>query len=158
MNDDRDEIERLKVHKIPPAKERRHLPTLGQPHPYRPDEESVTEAVGEGAAPPAGPVDSAALEATVVEALKTIFDPEIPVSIYELGLIYGIDVDAKANVELRMTLTAPACPVAGQLVTEVAEKVGRVPGVARAHVTLVWDPPWSPDRMTDEAKLELGLL
>ncbi len=158
MNDEQDEIERLKVHKIAPEKERMHLPTLGQPHPYQAGEEQVTEAVGEGIEPPAGPVDPAAVEAAVIEALKTIFDPEIPVNIYELGLIYGVDVDVDGSVEIRMTLTAPACPVAGNLVTEVAEKSGRVHGVARSHVTLVWDPPWSPAAMSDEAKLALGLL
>ncbi len=158
MDDDRDEIERLKVHKIAPERERRHLPTLGQPHPYVAGEERVTEAVAEGSSPPAAPVDPASIEPAIVETLKTIFDPEIPVSIYELGLIYGFDVGADGQVEIRMTLTAPACPVAGNLVTEVAEKVGRVPGVSRAHVTLVWDPPWSPAKMSDEAKLELGLL
>src|SRR5262245_54361648 len=126
MNDDRDEIERLKVHKIAPEKERRHLPTLGQPHPYQAGEQQLTEAAAEGATPAAGPVDAAAIEASVVESLKTIFDPEIPVSIYELGLIYGIEVAADGAVEIKMTLTAPACPVAGSLVTEVAEKVGRV--------------------------------
>ncbi|MBC7172265.1 MAG: DUF59 domain-containing protein, partial [Polyangiaceae bacterium] len=108
--------------------------------------------------PAEGPVDPAALEVDVVAMIKTIFDPEIPVNIYELGLIYGVEIDPSGAVEVKMTLTAPACPVAGALVTEVAEKVGRVPGVAKAHVTLVWDPPWSPALMSDEAKLELGLL
>lgn len=158
MDDEREEIERLKVYKIGPEKKRRHLPTLGQPRPYLADEEPVQEAAGEGVEPPSGPVDVVAIEAAVKAALKTVFDPEIPVNIYDLGLIYGVDVGAEGDVEIRMTLTAPACPVAGSLVSEVAEKAGRVPGVARSHVSLVWDPPWSPASMSDEAKLELGLL
>ena len=97
------------------------------------------------------------MKETIVEAIKTVFDPEIPVNIYELGLIYGVDVETDGRVEVRMTLTAPACPVAGGLVNEVARKVGEVEGVTNAHVELVWDPPWSTERMSDEAKLELGL-
>ena len=97
-------------------------------------------------------------EEAVIEALKTVYDPEIPVNIYELGLIYGVEVDAEGRAEIRMTLTAPACPVAGALVEEVAEKAGRVEGVSTSHVELVWDPPWTPDNMTEAAKLELGML
>ncbi len=155
MNDPRD-IEHLKVHKIEPERPRHRLPTVGLGHTFDPEEANADEAYGGSGE--AAPVDPRALEERVIEALRTIFDPEIPMNIYELGLVYGIDVAAGGAVEVRMTLTAPACPVAGQLVTEVAEKVGRVPGVATSHVVLVWDPPWSPERMTDEAKLELGLL
>jgi FeS assembly SUF system protein len=152
------DIERLKVHKIEPERPRHHLPTVGPGRAFEAERAHVDEAYGgSGEAHPAL-VDARALEAHVVDALRTIFDPEIPVNIYELGLIYGLDVGPDGSVEVRMTLTAPACPVAGQLVTEVAEKVGRVPGVSTSHVKLVWDPPWSPERMTDEAKLELGLL
>ena len=98
------------------------------------------------------------LNEQIVETLKTIYDPEIPVNLYELGLIYGIDVKAEGEVLIRMTLTAPACPVAGALVQEVADKVGELPAVANSHVQLVWDPPWTQDRMSEEAMLELGLL
>ena len=98
------------------------------------------------------------VEEKVLGALKTVYDPEIPVNIYELGLIYGVEVSEDGRAEIRMTLTAPACPVAGALVEEVAEKSGRVEGVSTSHVELVWDPPWTPDNMTDAAKLELGML
>jgi FeS assembly SUF system protein len=106
----------------------------------------------------AEPIDPAEVEAAVIEALQTVYDPEIPVNIYELGLIYGVEVSEDGRAEIRMTLTAPACPVAGALVEEVAEKAGRVDGVSTSHVELVWDPPWTPDNMTDAAKLELGML
>jgi len=107
--------------------------------------------------PPAG-IDTAEVERTIVEALKTVFDPEIPVNIYELGLIYGVDVGADGDVVVRMTLTAPACPAAGILPGEVEGKVRGVAGVKDAKVELVWDPPWSPDRMSDAARLQLGLM
>ncbi|MBT8450951.1 MAG: DUF59 domain-containing protein [Deltaproteobacteria bacterium] len=98
------------------------------------------------------------VQAAIIEALATIYDPEIPVNIYDLGLIYGVEVDEDGRAEIRMTLTAPACPVAGALVEEVAEKSGRVEGVSTSHVELVWDPPWTPERMTEAAKLELGMI
>ena len=104
------------------------------------------------------PIDPVRVEAAIVDALKTVYDPEIPVNIYELGLIYGIEVDREGRAEIRMTLTAPACPVAGALVEEVAEKAGRAEGVSTSHVELVWDPPWTPDRMSEAAKLELGMI
>ncbi len=94
----------------------------------------------------------------VVDVLRTCYDPEIPVDIYELGLVYRIDVDDGGKVEVDMTLTSPACPVAGTLPPEVEQKISRVDGVAGARVDVVWDPPWTPDRMTDAAKLRLGLL
>jgi len=157
-----DEIERLKVNKLPPArmrKDRRHLPLVGpKPAVIEPTEAEASEAVFEAGAEAIEAVPPDELERRVVEALRTISDPEIPVNIVELGLIYGLDVAADGSVDVRMTLTAPACPVAGQLVREVAEKAGRVPGVRRAHVVLVWDPPWTKDRMSEEAMLELGLL
>ena len=98
------------------------------------------------------------LESRIVEVLKTVFDPEIPVNIHELGLIYGVDVGAEGDVVIRMTLTAPACPAAGVLPGEVEEKVRGVAGVQDVRVELVWDPPWSPDRMSDAARLQLGLM
>lgn len=94
----------------------------------------------------------------VIETLQTVYDPELPVNLYDLGLIYAIDVDADFNVKIQMTLTAPACPVAGTLPGEVERKVASVPGVESARVELVWSPPWGKDRMSEAALLELGLL
>jgi FeS assembly SUF system protein len=94
----------------------------------------------------------------VIDALKEIYDPEIPVNIYDLGLIYGVDVTADGEVAVTMTLTTPHCPVAESMPGEVELRVGAVPGVRDAEVNLVWDPPWGPDKMTDEARLELGML
>ncbi|MEM7135908.1 MAG: DUF59 domain-containing protein [Myxococcota bacterium] len=152
-----DDIEHLKVHKIAPRStaDQVFLPQVGAPPAPQP---SVNEAYAGSGIEPTSPVDPATVGEAIVEALKTIYDPEIPVNIYELGLIYDVDVSEQGRAEIRMTLTAPACPVAGMLVEEVAEKSGRVDGVSKAHVELVWDPPWTPDRMTDAAKLELGML
>ncbi len=94
----------------------------------------------------------------VIAALKEIFDPEIPVNIYDLGLIYGVDISDEGSVAVTMTLTTPHCPVAESMPGEVELRVGAVPGVRDAEVNLVWDPPWSPANMTDEARLELGML
>jgi len=94
----------------------------------------------------------------VIDALKEIFDPEIPVNIYDLGLIYGVDVTEAGHVVVTMTLTTPHCPVAESMPGEVELRVGAVPGVGTAEVNLVWDPPWDPQKMSDEAKLELGML
>src|SRR4051794_31746027 len=103
------------------------------------------------------PEQTAALRPKIVAALKTVFDPELPVNIYELGLIYDIIVDRSATVGIRMTLTAPACPAAQSLPGEVQRRVAQVPGVADAKVDIVWDPPWDRERMSDAAKLQLGL-
>ena len=94
----------------------------------------------------------------VIEALKEIYDPEIPVNIYDLGLIYDVQVSPESHVKVLMTLTTPNCPVAESMPGEVELRVGAVPGVGDAEVELVWDPPWDPQKMTDEAKLELGML
>jgi FeS assembly SUF system protein len=94
----------------------------------------------------------------VIAALKDIFDPEIPVNIYDLGLIYGVEVDDNSGVVVTMTLTTPHCPVAESMPGEVELRVGSVPGVRDAEVNLVWDPPWDPAKMSDEARLELGML
>jgi len=96
------------------------------------------------------------LEKRIVEALKTCYDPEIPVDIYELGLIYSVDVADSQEVTVTMTLTSPACPVAGSLPGEVEATVREVSGVAKATVELVWDPPWDQEMMSDAAKLTLG--
>jgi FeS assembly SUF system protein len=100
---------------------------------------------------------AAALEPAVLAALKSVFDPEIPVNIHELGLIYEIIVDRSASVGIRMTLTAPGCPAAQSLPAEVEQKVRAVPGVTDARVDVVFDPPWTRDRMSDAARLQLGL-
>ncbi len=97
------------------------------------------------------------LKEKVIEVMQTIFDPEIPVNVYELGLVYGIDVDSSGAVVVRMTLTSPACPVAGSLPPEVEAKVRGVEGVTSAKVDLVWDPPWNPELMSEAAKLQLGM-
>lgn len=94
----------------------------------------------------------------VIEALKDIYDPEIPVNIYDLGLIYGVDVTPDADVAVTMTLTTPHCPVAESMPGEVELRIGSVPGVRDAEVTITWDPPWDPAKMSDEARLELGML
>jgi len=97
------------------------------------------------------------LEAKIIGALHTCFDPEIPVDIYELGLVYGIEIDPAGNVEVKMTLTSPNCPVAGSLPMEVEQKVQSVEGVNDVKVELVWDPPWCMEKMTEAAKLQLGM-
>ncbi len=99
-----------------------------------------------------------AVKAQVVEVLRTVYDPEIPVNIYDLGLIYGIDVLPSGVVTIRMTLTSPGCPVAGELLTDIESRVGGIGGVVRAEVQLVWEPPWTPDRMSEAARLELGFM
>lgn len=119
-----------------------HLPVMG--------EKPATPAV------PELPAD-APLEDRVVAVLKTIYDPELPVSIHELGLIYSLQVTPTGEVAIRMTLTAPNCPVAGSLPGEVQRKVAAIPGVTQATVELVWDPPWDKSRMSEAAQLELGL-
>lgn len=106
---------------------------------------------------PSDPVSTLALRPAVIEALCTVFDPEIPVNIYELGLIYDIEVDAENRVQIRMTLTAPACPSAQSLPLEVERKVRDVAGVKDVFVEVVWEPAWTTDRMSEEAKLQLGM-
>lgn len=105
----------------------------------------------------ADPQKTAELKPRIIEALSTVFDPEIPVNIWELGLVYDVVVDAGGVAGVRMTLTAPGCPVAQSLPVEVADKVKAVPGVTDAKVDIVWEPPWTKDRMSDAAKLQLGL-
>lgn len=120
--------------------------------PAPPAEDLSAEA---GQALPAG-AEIAGRDA-VVEALRTVFDPEIPVNIYDLGLIYRLDIAADGAVDIDMTLTAPTCPVAGAMPQQVANAVAAVPGVGEVAVALVWDPPWTMERMGEDARLALGL-
>ncbi len=98
------------------------------------------------------------IEEKVVEQLRSVYDPEIPVNIFELGLIYEIDVTPEGAVKILMTLTSPACPVAGSLPPDVEARVRAIPGVVEARVDVVWDPPWSPDKMTEAARLQLNMM
>jgi FeS assembly SUF system protein len=120
-----------------------HLPVMGEQPAPAPDEAAV-------------PAD-APLEERVVAVLRTIYDPEIPVNIHDLGLIYDLKVSPEGAVAIRMTLTTPACPVAGSLPGEVQRKVAALPGVSDVKVDLVWDPPWDRSRLSEEAALLLGL-
>ncbi|MCW4463272.1 SUF system Fe-S cluster assembly protein [Sphingomonas sp. BT-65] len=106
---------------------------------------------------PAGEPGGATYDA-IIDALKEIYDPEIPVNIYDLGLIYNVEVTNDGHAVVTMTLTTPHCPVAESMPGEVELRVGAVPGVGHAEVNLVWDPPWDPQKMSDEARLELGML
>jgi len=103
-------------------------------------------------------MDAVALQDRVIEVLRTCFDPEIPVNIYELGLVYDVKVDPSGQVGIRMTLTSPLCPVAASLPMEVEDKVRAVPDVTAAKVEITWDPPWDPSRMSEAARLQLGIL
>jgi FeS assembly SUF system protein len=103
------------------------------------------------------PINALTLEPKIIDAICSVYDPEIPVNIWELGLIYDIDIDRERRVHVRMTLTAPACPSAQSLPIEVERKVRDVPGVADAFVEVVWEPAWSMDRMSEAARLQLGM-
>ena len=102
-------------------------------------------------------LDPKALEAKIIEAIKTVYDPEIPVDIYELGLIYELEVNKEGRVDVRMTLTSPMCPVAESLPMEVQEKIFAVEGVSAVELQVVWDPPWNKTMMSEEAQLELDM-
>jgi len=104
-----------------------------------------------------GQAGEQSLKEKVIEVIKTVFDPEIPVNVWELGLVYDIRVDADAAVVVQMTLTSPMCPVAGSLPPEVEQKVRAIPGVTSGKVDLVWDPPWNPSMMSEAAKLQLNM-
>jgi FeS assembly SUF system protein len=118
------------------------------------DEAAPNEAAFEGSTIPAEELER--LSSGIVAALKSVYDPEIPADIYELGLIYKVDIDDSRNVNVEMTLTAPGCPVAGEMPTWVEDAVASVPGISGAKANLVFDPPWSPERMSDEAKVAIG--
>ena len=115
-------------------------------------------APGSPAPSAGGDASPESLRKAIVEQLRTIFDPEIPVNIYELGLIYEVAVDEDRRAQIKMTLTTPMCPAAEELPPEVETKARSVPGVAGVELDLVWDPPWSPDRMSEAARLELGMI
>src|SRR5687768_14925197 len=121
---------------------------------------AVAEPAPVGATPAPGasipPEQLEQLTADIVSALKTVYDPEIPADIYELGLIYKVDIDDSRHVSVDMTLTAPGCPVAGDMPLWVEDAVASVPGVSGAKANITFDPPWSPDRMSDEAKVAIG--
>ena len=127
------------------------LPIVQNSEPSSADSSNLTE----GMVPDAK--QTAALRPAVVTALSEVFDPEIPVNIYELGLIYDIIVDQSRTVGIRMTLTAPGCPAAQSLPGEVKQRIAKIPEVTDVKVDIVWDPPWDRDRMSDAAKLQLGL-
>jgi FeS assembly SUF system protein len=128
------------------------------PLPAETPEPMAGGAVATELSAPRRQIDPSLVEAEVIDALCTVYDPEIPVNIYELGLIYDLDVSPDGTVKIDMTLTSPACPVAGSLPGEVEAKVREVSGVEDVSVELVWDPPWTPDRMTEAARLELGFM
>ncbi len=106
---------------------------------------------------PLAPGATVASESAVIDALHTVYDPEIPVDIYELGLIYELDIKQDGDVAVVMSLTAPGCPVAGEMPGQVAEAVAQVEGIGRVEITLTWDPPWTPERMSEDARLALGM-
>ena len=151
MNEQR-KIEAEEVSSVPAPPKARVTDTLERKKDYL--QGFLSQAPAEE---PAGEPGGDLYEA-VVEALKEIYDPEIPVDIYELGLIYDVNVNEDGDVTITMTLTTPHCPVAESLPNEVELRVLSVPGIRDAIVNLVWDPPWDPQKMSDEAKLELGML
>lgn len=129
-----------------------------KPLPMAPPPAAETPApTGETGGLVTDPAKTEALTPGILDAIRTVFDPEIPVNIYELGLIYDVFVDAAGVAGVRMTLTAPGCPAAQSLPVEVARKVREVPGVTDAKVEVVWEPAWTKDRMSDAARLQLGL-
>ncbi len=120
------------------------------------------EALPEYSARAGAPIEPAstpvASESAVIEALRTVYDPEIPVNIYDLGLIYDLIIAKDGSVEIEMSLTAPGCPVAAEMPEVVAQTVAALPGVGEVAVRLVWDPPWTPERMSEDARLALGMI
>lgn len=133
---------------IPPDADAEVPEPLGPPPPSPPAPEASAAEPG-----------AATLLDRVVEVLKGVYDPEIPVNIYELGLIYGVEVDeARGTVAVQMTLTSPACPVAGSLPGEVETRIKALEGVSECTVDLVWDPPWTMEKLSEEARLQMGLL
>jgi FeS assembly SUF system protein len=130
--------------------------TSGNLNDLQPDSEVDLDAFAEARKGVAEGMEG--LHAGIVEVIRTCYDPEIPVNVYDLGLIYDVGVDSDGRVWVDMTLTSPMCPVAGTLPGEVMDRIHMVPGIMDVHVELVWDPPWTPDRISEAAKLELGLI
>jgi FeS assembly SUF system protein len=139
------------------TEERTNLDMHLAPGDYGADVESPAEGAELKAGRPLPPGTPPAAWDAVVEALRTVYDPEIPVNIYDLGLIYKLEIGPEGNVAVEMTLTAPACPVAGAMPGMVADAITKVPGVGEVEVRLVWDPPWTPARMSDDARLALDI-
>ncbi len=135
----------------------RIIPLADAPAPQAQEPEPASEAPAEPAAFAPDLLNTLTFKPLLVEAVSKVFDPEIPVNIYELGLVYDLDVDSANNVQVRMTLTAPACPAAQTIPIEVERRVREVPGVNDVKVAVVWDPPWTRDKMSDMAKLTLGM-
>ena len=135
----------------------RIIPLADAPAPQAPEPEPASEAPAEPAAFAPDLLNTLKFKPLLVEAVSKVFDPEIPVHIYELGLVYDLDVDRANNVQVRMTLTAPACPAAQTIPIEVERRVREVPGVNDVKVAVVWDPPWTRDMMSEMAKLSLGM-
>jgi FeS assembly SUF system protein len=129
----------------------KNIPVIPPPAPAAPESGAETAAIV------ADPARTEELRPKVIEAIQTVYDPEIPVNIWELGLIYDVVADAAGVVGVRMTLTAPGCPAAQSLPVEVANKTRAIPGVTDVRVDVVWDPPWDRERMSEAAKLQLGL-
>lgn len=134
----------------------RIIPLADAPAPTDAPEPAPPSTNDEGTFTPE-PLNTLKFQPALVEAVSKVFDPEIPVNIYELGLIYNLDVDANTNVQVRMTLTAPACPAAQTIPIDVERRIREVPGVNDVKVAVVWDPPWTRDKMSDAAKLTLGM-
>jgi len=134
---------------------RKHLSVLNRTGPSSPSHFLLEDP---GNHPDAAPPVGKSIEQTVVGVLKTIYDPEIPLNVYDLGLIYRATADENGQVQIDMTLTSPGCPVAGVLIRQVHDQVRKVPAVKWVRTELVWDPPWTKERMGDAAKLALGLL
>ena len=135
----------------------------GEDHAARILREKIGDILSLGAVPAGGTVvegaaDQKVLEGKVIAALQTIYDPEIPLNIYDLGLIYRLTLDAANGVKVEMTLTAPGCPVAGEIVAAVKRAVEAIPEVPRAEVELVWEPAWTRERLSEAARLELGMM
>ena len=134
----------------------RIIPLADAPAPTETPEPEPAAAPAEAAFAP-DPLKTLTLQPALVEAVSKVFDPEIPVNIYELGLIYNLDVDSNNNVHVRMTLTAPACPAAQTIPIDVERRVREIPGINDVKVAVVWDPPWTRDKMSEAAKLTLGM-
>ncbi len=135
----------------------RLIPLDDAPAPASATQEPAPETAPAERAFEPNPLNTLTLQPALVEAVSKVFDPEIPVNIYELGLIYNLDVDTNNNVQVRMTLTAPACPAAQTIPIDVERRVREVPGVNDVKVAVVWDPPWTRDKMSEAAKLSLGM-